>query len=776
MIEVYVLTVTKWVRAGPFSVGHCDPGVGKWVDEEPISLAGSSLYPTNGELGGWRCIGESSPGSDDAPAGRQGLSLQPGNPGRRERATDLPFARFTRMLTVSGYSDGETNHIKNRPGEADQQTRARPTTTILSRRLSAPAWIPQAFTPGLRSAGLQSLAGRFPSRLSLRPASGYSHPCSSPTRDGHYLSTGRRLHSLPDESRSRTYRLRNNSTQTRKERPEECPTMAPKLPAQQLAMSPDKSVLVLAISSHLQLVDRATGTRLRSTEDAGLNPPGSNHTGLIRLLLIHQDLSKPDKPLILVSTGEDKLLKTWQLPALKLLHSRQLIKRATSIAVSPNGKNIVIADKFGDVYDLPFDAPSQTVFQSDPDQDEAPASTADEPSLVKDADAKVKGDGTKPAGKAILPIAGHVSVLTALTFIPSEPQPLLVTADRDEHVRLSRYPQAWSIERYLLGHRKFVGALLWLPHPTDPAPSQGRLLSAGGDDALFVWHPLQGRAAQTVDLAGLAKGLKVCPAKQTWFAKARTNKRRRPNPAEPPKTGPAPTDPPAAPANPENTPAAAPDEDAGGQEAATETAAEPQQLVQKTCVNKIIYTSPSDLAGPGYVLVTSVGSSTIAYIPLPRIFAPDQSTELAQNNTRYIDLDLPVLDIAVLAPDLVLVSLDASFPADPSRSPPSAFRTLSLTPHKIEEVSDPQGFNLKSLNESCSIESSSELAMPSQELLYPELLLFTKDTPGSAAGQDHKAKHAQRDIGSGGRSGKKGEGRLVSQARCEIVLAKAAIS
>ena len=71
---------------------------------------------------------------------------------------------------------------------------------------------------------------------------------------------------------------------------------------------------------------------------------------------------------------------------------------------------------------------------------------------------------------------------------------------------------------------------------------------------------------------------------------------------------------------------------------------------------------------------------------------------------------------------------------------------------------------------------SSELAMPSQELLYPELLLFTKDTPGSAAGQDHKAKHAQRDIGSGGRSGKKGEGRLVSQARCEIVLAKAAIS
>ncbi|EHS64596.1 uncharacterized protein PGTG_22384 [Puccinia graminis f. sp. tritici CRL 75-36-700-3] len=127
--------------------------------------------------------------------------------------------------------------------------------------------------------------------------------------------------------------------------------MAPRLPVQQLVVSPDKNFLVLAINSHLQLFDRAAGTRLCSTEDAGLNPPGSNHSGLIRLLLIHQELDAPEKAPLLISTGEDKLLKTWQLPDLKLLHSRQLIKRATSIAVSPNGKNIVIADKFGDVYE-----------------------------------------------------------------------------------------------------------------------------------------------------------------------------------------------------------------------------------------------------------------------------------------------------------------------------------------------------------------------------------------------------------------------------------------
>ncbi|KAA1105187.1 tRNA (guanine-N(7)-)-methyltransferase non-catalytic subunit trm82 [Puccinia graminis f. sp. tritici] len=546
--------------------------------------------------------------------------------------------------------------------------------------------------------------------------------------------------------------------------------MAPRLPVQQLVVSPDKNFLVLAINSHLQLFDRAAGTRLCSTEDAGLNPPGSNHSGLIRLLLIHQELDAPEKAPLLISTGEDKLLKTWQLPDLKLLHSRQLIKRATSIAVSPNGKNIVIADKFGDVYDLPFDAPSQTVFQSDPDQEEAPKSTADQSSGAKDADSKVEGEGTKAVARAVAPIAGHVSVLTSLVFIPRQPSPLLVTADRDEHIRMSRYPQAWSIEGYLLGHRKFVGALLWLPHPTDPEPAQGRLLSAGGDNALFVWDHLRGLATQTIDLSGIANGLKVCPAKQAWFSKSRTNKRRRTNPIE--KAEPAPTgsEPPSAPAIDQNN-SAGHDQHPAAQDVHTESALELQPIVQKTCVNKIVYTTPSDHAGPGYVLVTSVGSSTIAYIPLPRIFDTNQATEAGQI-TRYLDLGLPVLDLAVLSPGLVLVSLDSSFPSD-SSSPSSSFRTLSLTPDKIKEVSDPEGFNLAFLNESGSIESSSELPMPSQELLYPELLLFTKDSPGTSA-LDNKP-HG-RDVGTGGRSGKKGEGRLVSQARCEIVLAKAAIS
>jgi hypothetical protein len=58
--------------------------------------------------------------------------------------------------------------------------------------------------------------------------------------------------------------------------------------------------------------------------------------------------------------------------------------------------------------------------------------------------------------------------------------------------------------------------------------------------------------------------------------------------------------------------------------------------------------------------------------------------------------------------------------------------------------------------------------MPSQETLYPELLLFAKDAPSSV----HKPS-AYSFTTSGGRSGKKNEGRLVSQSRCERVLAQA---
>lgn len=56
-------------------------------------------------------------------------------------------------------------------------------------------------------------------------------------------------------------------------------------------------------------------------------------------------------------------------------------------------------------------------------------------------------------------------MITALAFIPQAPaaageqlsgRALVLTGDRDEHVRVSRWPQASIIERYLLGSQSCV--------------------------------------------------------------------------------------------------------------------------------------------------------------------------------------------------------------------------------------------------------------------------------------------------------------------------------
>ena len=49
-------------------------------------------------------------------------------------------------------------------------------------------------------------------------------------------------------------------------------------------------------------------------------------------------------------------------------------------------------------------------------------------------------------------ILGHTSLLTSFC-LPSD-EKYIITADRDEHIRVSWYPQGYCIENYCLGHEK----------------------------------------------------------------------------------------------------------------------------------------------------------------------------------------------------------------------------------------------------------------------------------------------------------------------------------
>ncbi len=73
---------------------------------------------------------------------------------------------------------------------------------------------------------------------------------------------------------------------------------------------------------------------------------------------------------------------------------------------------------------------------------------------------------------------GHLSMLLDIAFIRTkENEEFILTADRDEKIRLSHYPNAYNIQGYCLGHTEFVSHVKLI----DP----NHILSASGDGKNF---------------------------------------------------------------------------------------------------------------------------------------------------------------------------------------------------------------------------------------------------------------------------------------------------
>ena len=68
-------------------------------------------------------------------------------------------------------------------------------------------------------------------------------------------------------------------------------------------------------------------------------------------------------------------------------------------------------------------------------------------------------------------LLGHLSVLLDLRL--DRTGRYLVTCDRDEKIRVSRFPNSYNIHNYCLGHTEFVTAIDFL--------GEDRLVSGGGD-------------------------------------------------------------------------------------------------------------------------------------------------------------------------------------------------------------------------------------------------------------------------------------------------------
>ena len=180
--------------------------------------------------------------------------------------------------------------------------------------------------------------------------------------------------------------------------------------------------------------------------------------------------------------SDDKALRVWCIDDLeygKEVFVQPLAKRAGTVHWV-NDCEMVVADKFGDVWS----------FVIDPSQPKQVQSLADADTDVASSDA-ASAQGPRPK-------LGHVSMITCLAFLrdaSSDTPSTIVTCDRDEHIRLSRWGPhraAHIVQQYLLGSRSCVGALVVVP--ADRAESAGFpcsrrpvLITSDGGACLRAW-------------------------------------------------------------------------------------------------------------------------------------------------------------------------------------------------------------------------------------------------------------------------------------------------
>jgi len=189
-------------------------------------------------------------------------------------------------------------------------------------------------------------------------------------------------------------------------------------------------------------------------------------------------------------------------------------RRPCSVTLTSDDSTILCADKFGDVYALPL-LPTSEEEQIATPVIEQPEHTLNEftPSATtltvhsgrnrKTLEEQLKQKAKGPA-KSKEPmrfkhelLLGHVSMLTDILYAEEDGRKYIITADRDEHIRISRgQPQAHIIEGFCFGHEAFVSRLCFT--------TSGQLVSGGGDDDLFVWDWQNYRLLEKLPIRDLA--------------------------------------------------------------------------------------------------------------------------------------------------------------------------------------------------------------------------------------------------------------------------------
>lgn len=216
-------------------------------------------------------------------------------------------------------------------------------------------------------------------------------------------------------------------------------------------------------------------------------------------------------------TGHDKNIWVFSHDGngiLEQLSQRTMPKRPCSIIINPLGDLIISGDKFGDIYSVPLIEPEIKAAETlsapaatNPAEQGTPYRnpTGHPQALIPAANAltvhtqrnmralahqqkhtALKKASEEPAAPSFQHslLLGHVSMLTqVITGHDSDGRTYILSADRDEHIRVSRGPpHAHIIESFCQGHAEFVSRL------SIPPAYPNLLISGGGDEDIFLWN------------------------------------------------------------------------------------------------------------------------------------------------------------------------------------------------------------------------------------------------------------------------------------------------
>lgn len=178
----------------------------------------------------------------------------------------------------------------------------------------------------------------------------------------------------------------------------------------------------------------------------------SEETGSDKVLAF---AASPSGKLLALTDDTKRLVLFSCEPSWHCVSVRWVVRRCTSLAFTRAEDELLVADKSGDVYSFSVAEPQ------------------------KEGELKM----------------GHLSLLLAVTT--SLDDKYMITADRDEKIRVSHLRSPHSIQSFCLGHRQFVSAL------QIPSGHPHWLLSGSGDGTLKLWEYESGCELQSWDLRQL---------------------------------------------------------------------------------------------------------------------------------------------------------------------------------------------------------------------------------------------------------------------------------